>query len=284
MAHSGKVGLIDVGGGMRGSYGAGVLDTCLEAGVGFDYAAGVSAGAANISAFLAGQQGRNIRFYSDYAFRPEYMGVRNYLKSGNYINLEYIYGTLSNSTGEDPLDFQTMVASDTVYDIVVTNAETGLAEFISASSMQQDDYWAIKASSNVPGVDKPYIKDGVGYFDGGVADPIPLDRVFEQGCERAVVLLTRPKDYRRPQNSGDLVAKLLERKYPHAAEAMRNRAEKYNMQLDRACGLEKEGKVLVVAPDDIGKMDTLSKDKEAVVDLYIKGLTDGLKVVEFLSR
>lgn len=284
MTHSDKVGLIDVGGGMRGSYGAGVLDTCLEAGVSFDYAIGISAGSANIAAFLAGQKGRNLRFYADYSFRPEYMGLRNYLKSRNYINLDYIYGTLSESTGEDPLDYETMVASKTAFDIVVTNAKTGRAEFIPASAMGKDDYWAIKASCNVPGVDRPYIKDGVGYFDGGVADPIPLDKIFEAGCNRVVVLLTRPKSYRRPLNSGDLVAKLLERKYPLAAQAMRKRAEKYNTELDRACKLEEEGRALVVAPDDIGKMDTLSKDREAIVELYIKGLEDGLKVVDFLSQ
>lgn len=283
MASSEKVGLIDVGGGMRGAYCAGVLDTCLEAGVSFDHAIGVSAGSANIASFLAGQQGRNLSFYADYSFRPEYMGIRNFLHTGNYLNLDYIYGTLSDSQGENPLDFAALIANKTPFDIVVTNAETGEAEFYPPTAMAQDDYWAIKASSNVPGVDRPYMHDGIGYFDGGVAEPIPLERAFESGCSKVVVLLTRPKDYRRPENGGNFVVKLLQRKYPQAAEAMRRRAAKYNAELDRACELEQEGRVLIVAPDDIGKMDTLSKDHEAIVDLYIKGLNDGLKVVDFVS-
>ena len=59
-----KVGLIDVGGGLRGAYGAGVLDRCIDDGIRFDYCIGVSAGSANVAAFLAGQKGRNLRFYA----------------------------------------------------------------------------------------------------------------------------------------------------------------------------------------------------------------------------
>ena len=43
-----KTGVIDVGGGLRGIYGAGVFDRCMEEGVSFDCCIGVSAGAANI--------------------------------------------------------------------------------------------------------------------------------------------------------------------------------------------------------------------------------------------
>ena len=43
-----KTGIIDVGGGLRGIYGAGVLDRCMEEGVQFDCCIGVSAGSANM--------------------------------------------------------------------------------------------------------------------------------------------------------------------------------------------------------------------------------------------
>ena len=41
-----KYGVIDVGGGLRGIYGAGVLDRCLEEDLRFDLCIGVSAGSA----------------------------------------------------------------------------------------------------------------------------------------------------------------------------------------------------------------------------------------------
>ena len=66
-----------VGGGLRGIYGAGVLDRCMEEGVQFDCYIGVSAGSANMCSYVAGQHGRNKPFYQDYSFRKEYMSVGN---------------------------------------------------------------------------------------------------------------------------------------------------------------------------------------------------------------
>lgn len=49
-----KTGIIDVGGGLRGVYAAGVFDYCLDAGIRFDLCIGVSAGSANAAAYVAG--------------------------------------------------------------------------------------------------------------------------------------------------------------------------------------------------------------------------------------
>lgn len=98
-----KTGIIDVGGGLRGIYGAGVLDRCMEEGVQFDCCIGVSAGSANMSSYVAGQHGRNKPFYQDYSFRKEYMSVGNLVRKHSYLDLEYVYGALSNRGGENPL-------------------------------------------------------------------------------------------------------------------------------------------------------------------------------------
>ena len=42
-----KIGIIDIGGGMRDIYGAGIFDYCLQEGITFDLGVGVSAGSAN---------------------------------------------------------------------------------------------------------------------------------------------------------------------------------------------------------------------------------------------
>ena len=102
------VGIIDVGGGLRDIYGAGVFDRLLDDGVQLDYCLGVSAGSANVVSYLAKQRGRNHRFYIDYSKRKEYMSPSNLYKIGAFLNLKYIYGTLSASDGEDPLDYETL--------------------------------------------------------------------------------------------------------------------------------------------------------------------------------
>ena len=58
-----RIGVIDVGGGQRAVYGAGVFDRCLDLGVQFDAAYGISAGSANVTSYLAGQRGRNHEYF-----------------------------------------------------------------------------------------------------------------------------------------------------------------------------------------------------------------------------
>ena len=89
MAH--RTAMIDVGGGFRAIYGAGVMDRMLEDGINVDHCYGVSAGSANMVSFIAKQHGRNHTFYTQYAFRKEYASFDSYVKNHNFANLDYVY-------------------------------------------------------------------------------------------------------------------------------------------------------------------------------------------------
>ena len=108
-----KTGIVDVGGGMRGIFAAGVFDYCMDQGICIHLVIGVSAGSANAASFLAGQRGRNYEFYTEYSFEKEYMSLKNVLTKQSYLDLDYVYGTLSNSTGSHPLDFQALMDNPT---------------------------------------------------------------------------------------------------------------------------------------------------------------------------
>ena len=277
-----KTGVIDVGGGMRDAYGAGVFDWCNDNGVNFDYCIGVSAGSANMSSYLAGQRGRNLKFYTDYDLRDECMSMKNYVKTRNFVDLEYVYGKLSNSDGECPLDFAAVEANPAEFKVVATNALSGKPHYFDKADMCQDDYCAIKASSCVPAANQPYYVSGTRYFDGGISDPIPLAKAFEDGCDKVVLILTRPRDFERNPKKDRLTARILKAGFPEAAKAMSKRAETYNKQLRLAKEFEKQGKVLIIAPDDIGEMKTLTKDKEMIEELYKKGYRDAAAIKDFL--
>ena len=277
------IGIIDVGGGQRDIYGAGVLDYCMKFGIRFDYCIGVSAGSANLGSYLAGQSQRNFRFYTDYSFRKEYMGLGQFLSTRNYINLDYIYSTLANHDGEDPLDFPAMKNSGRIFRIVATDARTGKPHYFSMDDIQQDNYDVFKASSCVPGFNKPYpIGDGI-YFDGGFSDPIPVEKAFADGSDKVVVILTRPVDQVRDPKKDQFMARRLASQYPEAAKALANRAQTYNSQVELCKKYAAEGRLLIVAPDDIGKMKTLTRDLEALKHLYHKGQDDATAIIGFLG-
>ena len=131
-----KTAMIDVGGGFRAIFGCGVMDRMLEDGIDVDMCYGVSAGAANMTSFIARQHGRNHTFYTKYAFRKEYASAESFFKNHNFANLDYIYGTLSNHDGENPLDFAAFEANETGFTVVACNAEDGSTKYFDKSRVR----------------------------------------------------------------------------------------------------------------------------------------------------
>lgn len=278
-----KTGVVDVGGGLRGVYAAGVFDYCLDMGIQFDFCIGVSAGSANVASYIAGQKKRNYMFYTEYPFRKEYMSIQNFLLKKSYIDMEYLYGTLSNSTGENPLDYQALKKSRAELMVVATNAETGEAVYFNKDDLKQDDYSILKASSSIPYVCKPYEIDGVLYYDGALGDSVPVKKAFQCGCDKVVVILSKPKDVIRTSKKDILLADRIRKKYPLAAEQLKKRAEHYNQGVQFAKEYEAQGRVLIVAPDNTCGVDTLTKNKEALRQFYEKGYQDAQAIREFLK-
>lgn len=279
-----KIGVVDVGGGLRDIYGAGVFDYCMGNGINFDVCAGVSAGAANVISYIANQPGRNYRFYTEYAFRSEYMGLSTLLKTGNFIGFEYIYGTLSNSDGEDPLDYEALVKSDKKAIYVATDAETGAPTYFTNDDISKDDYRVVMASGCLPLINHPVEVDGHGYFDGGISDPIPYKKVFDEGCGKVVVILTRPSDYYRDNKDDETSAMLVEKLHPEVGKKIIRRADLYNFQMDKVKELEEEGKMLLLAPKDLAGMTTLKRDRDAMERLYSYGINDAERIKDFIEK
>lgn len=274
-----KLGIIDVGGGFRGIYAAGVFDFCLDRDIHFDLVVGVSAGSANALSYLAGQRGRNYTFYTEYSFRKEYMGARNLLTNRSYVNLDYVYSTLSNSTGENPLDYRALEENPGELLVVATNALTGSPKYFRKSDIRQDCYDICKASSAIPFVCNPYEVNWMPYYDGALSDPVPVRKAFDEGCDKVVVVLTRPADVLREPGKDLFFADRIQHRYPFAANKLRTRAQRYNDGVALAKEYAAQGRALLVAPDDTCGIDTLTREKEALIRFYQKGYEDA-KAIE----
>ena len=124
--------------------------------------------------------------------RKQYMGVGNMLHGGSFLNLQYIYGTLSNAGGENPLNFAKMNANPAEWYMIATNATTGKPKYFTRGDLHQDDYRVLMASCCIPVACKPIVIDGVPYYDGALGDTIPLDKAFADGCDKVVLILTKP--------------------------------------------------------------------------------------------
>ncbi len=276
-------GIIDVGGGLRGVFGAGILDRFFELKIDFDYCLGVSAGSANLITFLAKQPYRTRVFYTDYSLRPEYMSFRNLYKKGSYVDLDYVYGGLSNEGGENPLDFDTFLQYKGIYKAVATDAVTGEALYFDKTYFEKNNYNVLKASCCLPVVCKPVNIKEHKCFDGGVADPVPVKKAIEDGCEKIVLILTRPVDEIRQAGPDATAAKILGLQYPEAAKRLADRYVRYNEGVALAKELEAQGKALILSPDSISGLKTLTKDMDKIDSLYRQGYSVADKIIDFMK-
>lgn len=279
-----KIGVVDVGGGLRGIYAAGVLDYCMDQNIRFDLAIGVSAGSANLASYAAGQRGRNYQFYTEYAFRKQYMSLGNFMARKSYVDLDYVYSTLSRADGEYPLDYAALRDNPMEFYVVATEAETGHVHYFDKSDVHQDDYNIMKASSALPFACKPYPIGGTVYYDGALGDPVPIEKAFQLGCDRVVLLLTKPVNVLRSPKKDEKVAACIRRAYPAAAQKLCQRAQRYNESVALARMRARQGKVLIVAPEDTCGVDTLTRDKQALRRLYEMGYADAQKITDYLNK
>ena len=268
---------------MKCAYNAAILDAFLDCGITFDYCIGASGGAGNLASYLAGQRGRNLRFFTQHIHSPGYFGLQSLLKTGDLFGLEYIYQTLTNSKGKDPLDFPALQKNPAEYEVVVTNALTGKAEYKGREAMAQDDYRLFMASSAIPAACRPVELEGVPYFDGGLADAIPADRALEQGRGRLVVILSKNRDYVRKPQGMRLFYALRCRKYPRVVSLIDHRHIAYNQNLQQVLELEREGKAFVFAPSRPIQAGTYSMNEQTERDLYDLGMEDFSRQQEALA-
>ena len=278
-----KIGLVVEGGGMKCAYNAAILDAFLDHNITFAYCIGASGGSGNLASYLAGQRGRNLRFFTEHIHSPGYFGLRSFFKTGNLFGLQYIYGTLTNSTGKDPLDFPTLKNNPAEYEVVVTNALTGKAEYFGKETMVQDDYRLIMASSAIPAACRPVELNDIPYFDGGLSDAIPVSRALEKGCDRLVVILSKMRDYvRKPQGMRFLYTMRC-RQYPQIIFLIDHRHIAYNQNLQEVFALERAGKAFVFAPSHPIHVGTYSMNEQLERDLYALGMEDFSKQQDALA-
>lgn len=269
-----KTGLVVEGGGMKCVYSAGILDRLIDEGITFDECIGVSAGAANTASFVAGQRGRNLRYYIEHPKDPEYCGVKQYLLHGNYFNLPYIYGDLTNEGGKDPLDYDAVMKNPAEFLITATDADTGDVRYFSKKEVPRNDYRAIMAGCAIPALCKPIHIDGHTYYDGGVADSIPLQKILDDGCEKVVLLLENPRSFIRPPQKFKAAYHFLLRKYPKVAEMIDTRYLRYRECLKWVYEMEKTGKIFVFAPPENTGVSTRTVDVSLLTKLYEAGIAD----------
>lgn len=266
-----KTGLVLEGGALRTIFSSGVCDAMLEHNARMaDYVIGVSAGIAYGVNYVSKQPRRNLEVLTQYAGDRRYMGMRNLLDRRNrcYFGLEFSYETIPNKL--IPFDYDAFAAFEGQVEAVVTNLDTGCAEYLSVPR-RDEKFLVLQATCALPMMFPIYDLDGKPCMDGGASDSIPWERALSMGCDKIIVVMTRPRDYvKGPERMMGLIRRKY-KAYPKFVAAMQNRAKQYNASRERLFQLEQQGKALVIAPKSTHGISRIERDKEKLRMLWGEG-------------
>ena len=275
-----NAGLILEGGGMRGVYTAGVLDAFLEEKIEFSSVYGVSAGSCHGCNYLSKQKERGAHINIDYIDDPRYCSMRSLITTGDFFGVDMCYSRIPDVYV--PYDYDEYARYEGEFYVVLTNLETGKAEYHRVKDMKKD-IWMIRASSSLPLLSRTIVVNGRPYLDGGVADSIPVRESVRRGNRKNVVILTRDRSYRKEPNPMMPLVRLRYRNYPNFIETMATRHISYNETLDYIDREEEEGRLFVIRPGKPVEVDRLEKNKDKLRALYRQGLEEGRAVIEDMN-
>jgi predicted patatin/cPLA2 family phospholipase len=264
--------LVLEGGGLRGVYTSGVLRFFMGKGIYFPYVIGVSMGACNAANYVSRQPERNrivcIRYVND----PRYISYSRLLMRGELFGMKFIFDTLPRSLV--PFDFKTFMDNDVKCLTVVTDCETGETLYYDKKELGEDYLKILQASNSLPFVAKPVHYEGRTLMDGGLTDAVPIRKSIDDGNTRNVLILTRPKGYRKKQPRFIRFAAMRYSRYKGLCEALASRHKRYNETMDFIDQLEQRGEVLVIRPRLALNVGRAERNKDKLYAAYDKGYSD----------
>lgn len=278
-----KVGLLLEGGAMRGMYTAGVIDTLIENNIQIDGIVGVSAGALFGANYYSKQKGRVIRYSKKYCKDLRYISIPSLIFTGNVVNKKFAYYKITKKL--DKFDNEEFIKNNKGYYAVTTNIETGKSEYLKINDVIKD-MEILRATSALPLASKIIKIGNSKYLDGGISDPIPIDKIKSMGYDKIIVVLTQDKDYRKKPLDVKTIDKLHKKfkKYPKLVETMINRYKKYNDSLEKVAQMQKYNEIFVIRPSKKINIKIIERDENKLEEIYNIGINDSIKTMKELKK
>lgn len=249
----------------------------MDAGILFPYIAGVSAGAANALPYIAGQPRRNRQVVEFYVGDPRYVSKRNLILHRSMFGMDFVFHEVPQK--HIALDWDMFYKQDIRFLTGAMDCATGKTVWFEKQDIDPQ-LEATMASCSVPLLSPVVRFKGYDLLDGGVSDPIPIDKSIADGNAFHVVVLTRNAGYTKPAFTHKKTLKLFYRKYPEVIAAVLRRHEIYNRQLALCEQLEREGKAVIIRPLKPLQIDRTGTDTAKLLALYDEGHDEGKAKLE----
>jgi predicted patatin/cPLA2 family phospholipase len=190
-----ETALVVEGGGQRGIFTAGILDSWLAQDFNpFAVLIGTSAGAQNLSSYLSRQNGYAKRAIMTLSSDRAFYRVKNLFTGRSALDLDWYF----NQVNRPEYQLNTQCAQAQLAQREVLFTATKSDDFSATFLEPNESNWlnVLKASSAIPYLYKKGVEiDNAHYLDGGVVEPIPVKKAYQQGAKKIIVLRTVPSHH-----------------------------------------------------------------------------------------
>ena len=274
--------LVLEGGTFRPIFSCGLMDALNDYGVDFPYVIGVSAGITDGFSYVSKQPKRNYDILMNHRHDKRYVGLRNYWHDRSLFGLKYAYETIPKEIY--PFDWDTFLNNPAQVKVGVTNVETGQCEYLDGKQLDKK-CTMLKATCAIPFAFPVISLNGKKYYDGGICDPIPVKKAMEDGHQKLLIVLTRPKGYQKTLSKANVVAsRLLKKKYPQLVQPLLTRHLLYNETLAYCEQLEQQGQAIILRPSEELQIDSFEKDLQKIDRIYQYGYQLALEHMEEIKK
>ncbi len=261
-----RTALILEGGGFRAMFSAGIIEVFLEKQLAFESVYGVSAGAAYGVSYISKQIGRNIKV-NEMIGDKRYCSWSNLFKQGTMFSWDFIYEEIPQQI--IPFNYNVLKSSSSKFYVGTSNCETGNPEFFLLNNADKKDFRTIlSASGSLPFIAPMVHYNNMILMDGGLSNSVPFEYALNNGSERAVVILTQPKEYSKGPMKYTPFFKWYYRKFPKVYEMLVTRADRYNASIAKLEQLEKEGIAYVIRPPKVLEIDRIENNPQKTAAIY----------------
>ena len=264
--------LVLEGGGLRGFYSAGVFEAFMDAGIIFPYIIAVSAGAANVLSYVSGQRGRNRQVLEHCVPDKRYVSKRNLIRGGSLFGMDFVFHEVPRN--HVVFDWNAFNRQNVRLLTGTLDCTTGRTHWFEKSDIEPE-LDPIIASCSVPILSPIRRFNGYELLDGGVSDPIPIEKSIADGNTFHVIVLTRNEGYRKKPFKHRWLLSAFFRKYPKVVEAVLARHEVYNRQIALCEELERAGRAVIIRPQLPIQVNGSGGDTQALLKLHDEGHEEG---------
>ena len=258
-----KLGIVIEGGGLRGSFAAGVLDELDRVlPVRPAHVFATSSGAPNAAYFATGQIADGVRIWEQHTHGSQLIDLGNLLRSSPVMKVDELVAVFRDAI---QLDAARLAVEGTGVHIAVTDVETGENRVLRATP---DNVFALlTAAMAIPVAYGKVVQVERGlYIDGGFGAPVAIREALALELDRIIVVLTKPRGHRRKHNPfTEWLAQSSYAKWPRARVAIRAKWHNYNATMDLIDEFEQAGKLVVIRPEAELPASRLSRSKDRIV-------------------